>query len=80
MEEQSLHPEWDLMYRKGLPFGLIAKLCKAPRSTVHLHLQRQAVRYPALNFPARSRRGREPHCLAMVPAWVPLNCRGSDFG
>jgi Helicase associated domain len=48
MEIQSLHPEWDEMYRRGLPFGLIAKLCKAPRNTVDLHLQRQALLYPQL--------------------------------
>jgi len=42
------HPEWLLMYRKGLPFGLIAKLCKAPRSTVHAYLQRQSELYPEL--------------------------------
>ncbi|MBG0741825.1 helicase associated domain-containing protein [Paeniglutamicibacter antarcticus] len=35
----SRHPEWDLMYRKGLPFGRIAELCHAPKSTVHRHLQ-----------------------------------------
>jgi Helicase associated domain len=61
MEVESLHPEWDLMYRKGLPFGLIAKLCKAPRSTVHLHLQRQALLYPQLQ--AEHERNRAPQVM-----------------
>ena len=42
VDEDELHPEWLLMYRKGLPFGLIATLCKAPRSTVHAYLRRQS--------------------------------------
>ncbi len=46
--EDGLHPEWLLMYRNGLPFGLIAKLFKAPRSTVHAYLQRQPELHPEL--------------------------------
>ncbi|MDJ0356644.1 helicase associated domain-containing protein [Paenarthrobacter sp. PH39-S1] len=46
---ESSHPEWDLMYRAGLPFGRIAALCHAPASTVHRHLQHRIVIDPGLN-------------------------------
>lgn len=70
-EEVALHPDWDLMYRKGLPFGLIAKLCRAPRSTVHLYLERQCLLYPWIE--EEHMRNRLPHPEQYKPvskAWA----------
>lgn len=38
---ESRHPEWDLMYCKGLTVGQIATLCGAVRETVGRHLRVQ---------------------------------------
>jgi hypothetical protein len=43
-----LHPEWTLMFGKGLPGALIARTCTANRATVYLHLQRQREADPRL--------------------------------
>jgi hypothetical protein len=65
MSQESLHPEWELMYRKGLPFGLIAKLCKAPRSIVDLYLQRQGFLHPSLQ--EEHERNRPPRLMTYQP-------------
>lgn len=43
-DSDSLHPEWDLMYRKGLSVSKIASLCGAVKGTVdrHIRLRKQA--------------------------------------
>jgi hypothetical protein len=40
----SLHPEWDLMYRKGLSVRQIADLCGAVLGTVDRHIRLQKLR------------------------------------
>lgn len=42
---ESRHPEWDLMYCKGLTVGQIAVLCGAVRETVGRHLRVQRSRF-----------------------------------
>lgn len=42
----SKHPEWDLMYRKGLSVRQIADLCGAKLETVGRHLRLQRTRLP----------------------------------
>ncbi|MFJ5862464.1 helicase associated domain-containing protein [Pseudarthrobacter sp. NPDC092439] len=53
------HPEWVLMYRKGLPSAKIAALCGVPSSTVRFHLQKAAGQEPGL---------REEHRRALAAA------------
>ncbi|MFD5277514.1 helicase associated domain-containing protein [Pseudarthrobacter sp. NPDC058362] len=53
------HPEWVLMYRKGLPSAKISGLCGVPSSTVRFHLQKATDQEPGL---------REEHRRAMAGA------------
>lgn len=53
------HPEWVLMYRKGLPSAKISELCGVPYSTVRFHLQKAASQEPGL---------REEHRRALAAA------------
>lgn len=43
---ESRHPEWDLMYCKGLTVSRIAGLCGAGRQTVGRHLRVQRAKFP----------------------------------
>ncbi|MDQ0756096.1 helicase associated domain-containing protein [Arthrobacter sp. B3I4] len=43
---ESLHPEWDLMYRKGLTVARIADLCSVVRQTVGWHIRAQRALHP----------------------------------
>ncbi|MET3952986.1 hypothetical protein ABIB29_003852 [Arthrobacter sp. UYEF36] len=43
---ESRHPEWDLMYRKGLTVGRISELCGAVPQTVSRHIRGQRARHP----------------------------------
>jgi len=46
----SLHPEWDLMYRKGLTVARIADLCSVLRQTVGGHIRAQRALYPDIEM------------------------------
>jgi hypothetical protein len=43
--DESRHPEWDLMYRKGLTVKRIAELCHAAPQTVSQHIRVQRAKY-----------------------------------
>ncbi|MET1154461.1 Helicase associated domain protein [Arthrobacter sp.] len=45
---ESRHPEWDLMYRKGLTSSRIADLCGAVGETVARHIRIQRARHPCM--------------------------------
>lgn len=59
---ESRHPEWDLMYRRGLTAARIAHVCGALPQTVGLHLRVERQKYPEMvaehlaNRPARKPR------------------------
>lgn len=44
--EASRHPEWDLMYRKGLSVSQISKLCGAGSETVGRYLRGELKKFP----------------------------------
>jgi hypothetical protein len=53
---ESRHPEWDLMYRKGLTVGRIADLCGAVKKTVGRHLRVQRAKHPDMQAEHESNR------------------------
>jgi hypothetical protein len=46
--DESRHPEWDLMYCKGLTAGQIAELCGVKGNSVSRHLRAQKTTYPKM--------------------------------
>jgi hypothetical protein len=74
MRGESRHPEWDLMYRKGLTVGRIAVLCGAVGETVARHIRVQRAKFPEIqaehvsNRPADKRRPARAGWLANVDA------------
>jgi hypothetical protein len=51
---ESRHPEWDLMYRKGLTGARIAEFCGAVGETVARHIRVQRAKYPDLEAELRA--------------------------
>jgi hypothetical protein len=66
---ESRHPEWDLMYRKGLTVGRIAILCGAVRETVGRHLRVQRAKFPDMQAEHEACRP-EPKPTPLRPSWL----------
>ena len=66
---ESRHPEWDLMYRKGLTVSRISSLCRAGRETVGRHIRVQRAKFPDMQAEHEACR---PQHIAKTPgpSWL----------
>lgn len=58
---ESRHPEWDLMYRKGMTVGRIATVCNVVPQTVSRHIRVQRAQYPDMEVEHLAHRPSKRH-------------------